>query len=515
MGPVYFFIQRMRFVIPAVALILLLVLSGSRLVYAQGVKESSADKQEGVPVVTASGTNSTNFDGRMLAGPNGDSIFSLSMTQGLHNFAYQLNSNVSNNNDFGGYINSSFTTNETGFTGELSLLDYWKMIPEFEIANSSYGMFENSDYSRENKDKTRFRLKNEYKPEPARWVFDLNYARYDHVLTKTDTSTAVEVDDAFHTLNGIVGMEYIWSASNKAGIKSENGLNRYPEQYRDDAYSNNEIYGSVKITEYTMLTIAPMICWNKDGSNYWHTYGKANISSINLKYISLEILHEYKLSPYKPEEVMYSQKYMSSVYDLPPATIHHTEFKSEFSAETGSGSDELIGVKRVTLGLKGMYEDNNHFYNYYPLSAGILSAVAVPVNFFNGRADFVTTIILFSQDIDMEFTYDYYRYVPQKEYKDLKITYRPENIFTCSLSYEGKWIEINWANSYRGSVYVSPDSERKLGSSFLGTLDVHLKLYDTFYLHSRVINLYNEKYSFRDGYPEPGIQFFTGLRIII
>ena len=62
-------------------------------------------------------SNSTNFEGRMLAGMNGDSMFSFSITQGLQNFAYQLNSNVSNINDFEKHNNSSFTSNETGFTG--------------------------------------------------------------------------------------------------------------------------------------------------------------------------------------------------------------------------------------------------------------------------------------------------------------------------------------------------------------------------------------------------------------
>jgi len=375
-------------------------------------------------------------------------------------------------------------------------------------------MFENPYYSRENKDKIRIRLKNEYKPVPARWGLDLNYARYDHGLKQTESST--EEVDAFHSMKGIIGMEYIWSASNKVGIISENGLNKYPEQYEDDSYSYNEFYASFKVTEYTMITLTPMLCWNIDGSDYF--YFKGNMSSINLKYLSLELLHEYKLSSYKPEEVMYSQKFMSNVYDLPPATINRTELKSELEAETGTDLDVLFGVRRAGLRLRGVYEDNNNFYNYYPLNENnenILSAEAFPVNYLNGKAEFVTTVILFTQVIDMEFSYDYYRYIPQKPYNDKKITYRPQNVLTCNLSYEGKRLEINWENSYRGKVYVDPADERMLGSSLLGTLDIHIKLYDTLYLHSRIINLYNEEYSFREGYPEPGIQFLTGLRIII
>lgn len=507
-GSVYFFMKRFNRQILTVVLILLILITSDKNIFAQNNKEITGNASENS---AASASSKTNFDGRMLAGLNGDSMFSLSMTQGLKDFAYQLNSNVSNNNDFGNYNNSSFTTNETGFTGEISILDFWKIIPEFEITNSSYGMFENPYFSRENNDKISLRLKNEYKPVPARWDFDLNYARYDHVLKETETSTVEE--DTFHSMQGIIGMEYIWSASNKIGIRTENGLNKYPELYEDDSYSNNEFYVSFKVTEYTMLTLTPMLCWNKDGSDL--LYFKGNISSINLKYLSMELLHEYKLSSYKPEEVMYSQKYMSNVYDLPPATINHTEFKSELEGETGIDADALIGVKSAGLRLAGIYEKNNNFYNYYPLVEQILSAEAIPADYFNGRIEFVTTVILFTQVIDMEFKYDYYRYSPQESYDEVKITYRPENIFTCNLSYEGTWLEINWANSFRDSVYVDPADDRKLGNSILGTLDIHLKLYDTLYLHSRIINLYNEKYSFREGYPEPGIQFFTGLRVII
>jgi len=508
-GSVYLFLNRSGLLSLIISGFIILIYVNA--VYSQNYNDADRTKTEDS---VSSLSSSTNFDGRMLSGANGDSMFSLSMTQGLRDFAYQLNSNVSNNNDFEDYNNSSFWTSETGFTGELSLADYWKIIPEFEIANSSYGMFDNTQYSRENKDKIRLRLKNEYKPVPARWDFDLNYARYDHGLKQSTTS--IEEEDAFHSFKGVIGMEYIWSASNKMGIRSENGTNRYPDEYEDDSYSYNEIYVSFKVTEYTMLTLAPMLCWNADGTDYF--YFKGNISSINLKYVSLELLHEYKLSSYKPEEVMYSQKYMSNLYDLPPAVINHTELKSEIEVETGTGSDVLLGVKRAGLRLKGIYEDNSNFYNYYPLDQNaqtILSASAVPVNYINGRAEFVTTLVLLTQVIDMKFAYDYYRYIPVKPYEDIKITYRPGSVFTCNLSYEGTWLEVNWVNSFRDEVYVDPADDRTIGKSILGTLDIHIKLYDTFYLHSRIINLYNDDYSYREGYPEPGVQFFSGIRVII
>jgi hypothetical protein len=131
-------------------------------------------------VAVNSSSSSINFDGRMLAGLNGDSMYSMLITQGLANFAYQLNSSIVYTNDFEKYDNSSFISNDTGFNGEVTIKDYWKMIPEFEISNSTYGMFDNAYYGRENKDHVKFRIKNEFKPAPARWEIDLSSSRYDH-----------------------------------------------------------------------------------------------------------------------------------------------------------------------------------------------------------------------------------------------------------------------------------------------------------------------------------------------
>ena len=487
--------------------IVLSVIFFNCLVYGQNSIDNNGNNKSDQSV---SPSNSTNFEGRMLAGLNGDSMFSFSMTQGLENFAYQLNSNVSNNNDFEKYNNSSYTTNETGFTGELSLTDYWKVIPEFLIANSTYGMFDNTSYSRENKDKLKVRLKNEFKPMPARWDLDIIYSRDNHSLTRVNSLVD---EDSFYSFKGIIGVEYIWSASNKIGIKSDNGLNRYSDEYKDGSYSLNEIYAGFKVTEYTMVTVSPMFCWDAYDTKIF--YFKGNISSINLKYISLELLHEYKLVPYDPEDVFYTQKYMSPVYDLPPSTVNHTEIKCELVTNSNSGSDSIFRVDSASLRFTGIFEDNNNFYNYDPTPENVLSAEAIPASSLNGRMEFVTGLIVLSQLINIGFIYDYYRYYPRKEYNDINITYRPENIFTFNLSYEGSLIEVNWTNSFRGKVYASSENDKQLASSLFATLNVHVRLYETFYLHSRIDNLYNAEYNLRDGYPEPGLQFFLGLRIII
>lgn len=462
----------------------------------------------------ASTSSSINFDGRMLAGLNGDSMYSMLMTQGLKNFAYQLNSSVIYTNDFEKHDNSSFISNDTGFNGEVTLTDNWKMIPEFEISNSTYGMFDNPYYERENKDRIKFRIKNEYKPAPARWDLDLSFSRYDHKLEKDESLPAVtEVDDTFYSSSGVLGMEYVWSASNKMGFRLESLKNSYPEEYKDDEFVSGEVFGSFKITEYTMLTLSPVISWHNDGTDYY--YFKGNISSINIRYLTLELLHEYKLVPYEPARDIYAKKYISIPYDVPSATVNHSEMKGELLLNFEGGDQSTVGIENLKVRFKGVYERSNNFYNYTSRPENVLTIIPIDASFMNARGDFSTSIYLLEHRFDVESSYDYFNYKPGNNFRDTKITYRPENIFSINLAYVGPLVEISWENSFNGGVYVEPGSDRRLGSYVIGNLDLHIKLYKTFYIYSRINNIYNEEYYLRDGYPEPGVQFFTGLRIMI
>ncbi len=485
-------------------LVLLMILWGSQA-FAQGDEKAESEEKKDTP---ASSSSTINFDGRMLAGLNGDSMFALSMTQGLTDFAYQLNSSVVYTNDFEEYSNSSFITNETGFTGELGFGELWKLIPQFEIANSTYGMFDNPYYTRENKDRINLRLKTEYRPSPARWVFDFTGARYDHNL-KIINVADVE-SETFYLGRGIISMEYIWSDANKAGFILEGAWYNYPDEFGNDAYTNGEFYGSFKITEYIMLTITPIVAWNRDATNY--IYFKGNISSINLKYLSLELFHEYKLVPYRPEELLAEQKYVLFGLDLPPSTVNHSEFKGDFDLDFSSASDSTFSVSALNFKFSGVFENSSDFYNYVTTPENVLGADAIQVKVINGNADFVTSFIIVGLKFSVDLAYSYFRYYAPG---DTRITYRPENIFTFNLSLDGSWLEINWGNSYNGNVFTDPESDERLDPVISGTLDIHLKVYDTFYIDSRINNLYNAEYSYREGYPEPGVQFFIGLRVMI
>jgi hypothetical protein len=260
-----------------------------------------------------------------------------------------------------------------------------------------------------------------------------------------------------------------------------------------------------------MLILAPVCTWNRDGTNY--IYFKGNVSTISLKYVSLELLHEYKLVPYRPEELLNAWKYVRPGLDLPPSTVNHSELNAKLDFDFSQDSGSVFSVSSMGLKLKGIYEQSSDFYNYVSLPENVLDTDAVAAQYINANAEFVTTFIILRQKFSIDFIYSYYRYFTGD--KEINITYRPENIFTFNLALDGGLIDLEWSNSYKGSVYTRPDSDDKLGSVISGNLDIHLKVYETFYIDSRISNLYNRKYSYREGYPEPGIQFFAGLRVMI
>jgi outer membrane cobalamin receptor len=145
----------------------------------------------------------------------------------------------------------------------------------------------------------------------------------------------------------------------------------------------------------------------------------------------------------------------------------------------------------------------------------VLSITPIDASFANGRGEFSTSVYIMDHRFDFAASYDYFNYIPGRGYRETNITYRPENVFAVNLSYMGPLFEVNWENSFNGDVYVDPGSDEKLNSFVIGNLDLHIKLYRTFYIYSRINNIYNEEYFLRDGYPEPGVQYFAGLRIII
>ena len=214
-----------------------------------------------------------------------------------------------------------------------------------------------------------------------------------------------------------------------------------------------------------------------------------------------------------PEEFLVQQKYIKPALDLPPSTVNHSELKTVFDFDFSSEEGSLLSISAMKLKLGGYFEDSSEFYNYYSRVENVLSADSISVKYVNASAEFVTTFGILGQKVNVGFVYDYFRYFPDN--REIYITYRPENTFKFNVVLTGSIVEINWSNTYTDEVYTSPLNNNKLDPVLSGSLDIHIKVYETFYIDSRISNLYNRKYSYRDGYPEPGLQYFAGLRVMI
>ncbi|MCL1912120.1 MAG: hypothetical protein FWG13_07935, partial [Leptospirales bacterium] len=124
----------------------------------------------------------TNIDAEFMYGQYNNISSNFSIIQGFDSLAYQLNANYKRSNDFGGYKNSSFYDNAIELTGQTDFFDVWTFIPLVDVRNESHGMFSNNIYSREEKDRLTILFKNEYKPTPTRWQFNIGGTQYIHRL---------------------------------------------------------------------------------------------------------------------------------------------------------------------------------------------------------------------------------------------------------------------------------------------------------------------------------------------
>ena len=451
-----------------------------------------------------------NIDARMMYGQYNNLFSAFSIIQNYDRFTYQLNSDLKRSNDFG-YKNSSFYESEIGFTGKGEITESWKLLPQIEVNNESHGMFTNSNYSREEKDRIIIAFKNEYKPTPSRWDINFGGGQYVHRLVSAKSVDVISSD--FHKINGELGWEYIWSASNRVRLDSRVAFYEYSSSGVDnDYFITNELTGSFKLTEYIKFMLGPVLSWNHDDDLF--ISGKIDVSLSGMKNYSLGASYSYDLIPFTPEDFYFEKKYIRPSYNLPPAKVHHAEIRSgvEFSFGKGSG----FSVNKVRLRGSGIHERNNNYYNHYTYynelsqPEDVLSAEPVPVDSIRFRADGIVDLSIFRRELKVEINYEYAGYS-----SDQNITYQPAHQFGGTLNFRENGWEIELTNSLMSSVYVEPDDDRKLDSVFYGTFSLQLKVFETFYIYGKIDNLYDSAYSYRDGYPEPGRTYLAGLRIIL
>jgi hypothetical protein len=455
-------------------------------------------------------SENVNVDARMLYGQYNNISSDFSIIQNLDFFTYQLSSDLKRSNDFE-YTNSSFYESDIGFTGRADISETWKLRPEMEVNNESHGMYSNPVFSREEKDKIIVNIKNEYKPTPSRWDFNFGGGQYVHRLVSSVDSSVER--SGFNKANEEIGWEYIWSASNRFGFKHNYSHYFYFEdEIDDDRHMSNEIYFSFKIIEYLMIGMGGIVDWDADNEKNegWFPSGNGSISTSGMKYLSLELSYIYDLVPFNPEDFYFEQKYISPNYELLPGKEHNVNLKGELDFRFESKSN--FSVKQVRLKGKGSYIKNDNFYNYFSLAGNVITAEEIPIEIYRFKGDMITDLRIFNNQLKFIFNYEYNHFKA-----DRNITYNPIDIFGGTLNFRNNGWEVEWDNKYIGEVFINPDvsDTRKLESVIIGSLKLQLKMVKTFYFYARINNLYDKKYSYREGYFEPGITFLSGLRIII
>ncbi len=449
-----------------------------------------------------------NIDSRLAYGMYNTILASFNLAQDHEFFTYQLNSDLRRSNDFG-YKNSSYYEGDVGFTGKADLTDSWNLIPEIQVKNESHGMYDNTVYSREEKDRIIVNLRNEYKPGSSRWDFNVGTAHYVHRLNEVATSDVTS--SSFYKLYEEIDWEYIWSASNRFGFRHGFSAYNYSRTgAKCDYHIDNEIFVGFKVTEYVKLEGGIICDWDRNLESLGGVFpsGRVNASLVGFRSASLELEYAYDLLGFRPEEFYFEKKYIYPEYNLPPERIHRLQTKAEYNFTFAGEGDTRL--RRIRLKGNGILEKNRDFYNYVPETTGnVLGAETLDVFSLGGRGDMLFETLIFKWGLDFDFFYEY-RYYSADE----KVTYHPSHAGGALLRIAGEKWALEWENRLLGKVYVDPATKDTLDKAVVGMLNIQYRLLESFYLYGRVDNLYNSDFSLRDHYPEPGRIMMGGLRII-
>ncbi|HPL16334.1 MAG TPA: hypothetical protein PL180_06570, partial [Spirochaetota bacterium] len=75
--------------------------------------------------------------------------------------------------------------------------------------------------------------------------------------------------------------------------------------------------------------------------------------------------------------------------------------------------------------------------------------------------------------------------------------------------------ETEFGTGYRSRMNASPFMRMEVQPALTGSVSLQVRVLDSLYLHGRVDNLYNSRYSTVYPYPEQGRTVIGGLRIVL
>lgn len=443
-----------------------------------------------------------NLDIQGLYGIQYNQMFAgFSLSQEKDAFVYLVSSKFNRSGDFGYndeiFDNSGFNENTVGLTVNYNWTDV-KWIFEAEADNESRGMFNNDVYSREEKGNNKISSKTIFKLSPSTELFfSAGGAWYKHSLIAVDAADFTK--SRVLQGNAEIGGEYVWSASNRMRLNADLLYYDYvPEEFDNDRHFKGEIIDDFSFSRNVGISFGFGYVNNKDEKDVKFPIPiNASLSLKGYKYFSAVVMYKYDLVPFQPEDFYLKQKYINPNYNLPPGLVHAGEIRTD------------LKVNNI-LNIKGNFkiEKNNNYYNYFPALGNVLRAETLEIVSYNPGIEAIFTF--YNKIWGMALTYNYIYFDAPK-----KITYIPEHEASSAIRYNGKNWKFEWNNKLRGKVYTDPDTDKTLPESLIGSLGIQRRMLEGSYLYCKVENLYNNRYTLRSGYPEPGLSVLIGLRILI
>jgi len=474
-------------------------------------------------------------DTRLMYGLYHNLYTYFSILRNYKDFTYQLNSELKRSHDFG-HDNSAYHEGEIGFTGKSEFAKHWELLPKIEIKNESHGMFSNATYSRENKDIILGHLKFEYKPAPHKVFFMFGGGSYSHTLVGSPS-----INTNFVKITEEIMWENIISQSNKIFYKHTFISYLYygnSSSFDYDLYTKNELFMSFKIAEYLQIAISLYLDWDLDytetnlviplktivgffGVNSldelaWFPKGlflsgKINLALVGIKWFSSQVYYTYDLKPFKPEKTYFQHKFINPQYDLPPGVAHDVNLEGKFNWRFKSKKENYL--KDLVVKFKAIYQNNNNYYNFYPIGQGLISATTIPVHIFKGTAEIITGFMINKKD-KLKFSISYNVQYFHNE-NNLNITYKPMHTLEVKFRYSNKTWDFSLNHKYFTAFYYDPSSSSTLSGAVIADFELQYKLPYIFNLYLKVNNLYNMQYTMREGYHDPGVVVLAGIRIVI
>jgi hypothetical protein len=455
-------------------------------------------------------TRNTNIDMQLAYGQYNNIYSTINLSQESDRFVYLLNSNFKRSNDFGykteTYANTSYQENKIGFTGNLSVADGWKSLFEGSVDGGSYGMYENPTYIREEKERYSLLAKNTIRSSSVEWFTMVNYSGYTHRLSGRNNDDSEK--STLNKMSAELGGEYIMSSSNRIRCDVVSSWYRYnDEKSPDDVSVRANIYDDFKITSSLGLNVGLNTAWDRDGGNLGLAvkdgYKKSPIAPTGGvvfsgdNAVSASVFYRYDLEPFRPENLFFEHKYVLPEYSFNPSRSHIVEAKAD-----------IKGGEYLTLKLSSVYNKSDCFYNYAANINNVLVAHEIKASTLSSKGDI--SLKVSTSGLVLESGYENF-----KSWADEKVTYRPVHVINGTIKYNGDVLKLEWSNKFISKTFVDTQSSKTLSHAVIGMMGAQYQIVRGLYSYLRIENLYNNRYSLREGYPEPGVVFLGGIRILM